>query len=135
MTDFQLDTSGAVWDRDARPLRSAISWPDLIPFCQGAVEAALRELLDNGAADDARRQGLSFADLLRFDRIAPATLARIMADCFQWADRFGPDWPDAASGCDFWSERQAERWESEGFPPLHLYLGDDGLIHHRETNP
>lgn len=132
MTAFQLDTSGEValpWHGWGDKREPVTTWGKLTPFTQGYIEALLE------AAGDAIFLRINGAQDFAFSDIAPATLARIMADCFQWADRFGPDWPDAASGCDFWSERQAERWESEGFPPLHIYLGDDGLIHHRETNP
>ena len=141
MDTFKLDTSGAVDMPSAHGGTVPFRWGGLTPFAQGVVTAALSGGADeevgpyhwpapiDASKPDGERQTWR---LVGFSDLAPATLARIIDDCAAWLDRFGPDWPDAGHGEAFEIERQAGRWESEGFPPLALYLGDDGLIHTQE---
>lgn len=133
MSDFQLDTSGFVVLPASRAPGASfaydrpIEWSDLTPFQQGAVESALKSQEWCPMNDD----------LYGFSSLAPATLARIMADC-EWKMRVvGPPILDERGvdvfwtikrGADFWAARQAGE-QGDHFPPLALYLADDGLIY------
>lgn len=66
-----------------------------------------------------------------FRHLAPATLARILKDCEEFqAIRRELRAHDADNGAHFWEGRQQGAWRK--FPPLTLYLGDDGLIRFEE---
>jgi hypothetical protein len=116
MSDFTLDTSGEVacdehgW---------AHVWSDLTPFQQGYVEAALRP-----------REGLYYPLTSRFagfSDLAPETLAAMLKDCEAWQRELRLASPaTAASGAGFWEDRRRGLWRH--FPPLTLYLGDDGKV-------
>lgn len=131
MTQFQLDTSGAVtltgFD-NGKPL--VVEWRDLSPFTQGYIEAAFRFMHDYLGLRAGRYAPLAFSDL------APETLARIIADCEVWISGFvgrtrlaAPDRADM--GCEFWRIRQAGRRST--FPPLTVQLGDDGKVRFAEA--
>lgn len=129
---FQLDTSGSVLlTLPPNDVFKHIFWTDLDAFTQGYVEALLRSLV----ADIQATVHWSATDIhaaCRFDRIAPATLARIMADCKRYTK--GCDWPLIANdGRTYWALRQAGRLVN--YPPLTPYLGDDGLIYLRDGLP
>lgn len=120
---FQLDTSGVV------PFEGGtlglISWEGVGQrgglFTQGYVEALL-----DAAADQFglvvinahhKETNPAFSDLAR------ETLARIIEDCARAQAQGHGD------GAWFWEYRQeANEAPKAGFPPLTLYLGDDGLV-------
>lgn len=121
-----LDTSGSV--RLPMSPRSVIRnhlWSDLTPFAQGYVEAALTGPIEY--PDPNEGWGPSCSP--KFGWLAPATLAAMMADCETLAARVRAiDFP--ATGKFLWEIRQAGQLAPE-FPPITLYLSEDGLIHHR----
>ena len=127
MTEFKLDTSGGVlakWD-GGNPRH--ISWTMLSPFVQGYVEAQAEELAKWFMAEC----GLNSL-ILRFVNWAPETLARIIEDCEALDTR--TDGPRSAQqGRDFWTTRQTgdATWSCR-FPPLTVYLSDDGKVCLRE---
>lgn len=122
---FQLDTRGVV---PRHGFIGVIQWPDLTPFTQGAIGAALSGPIFGWPSGE---DGLYATP--RFSDLHPATLARIIADCEQMEGRGLSDAGlknSGDKGGTFWRLRQANIYPS--FPPLTLYLGDDGLIHLRE---
>lgn len=61
-----------------------------------------------------------------FSDLAPETLARIREDCAAYRQRLLPsDLNHARYGEGFWIDRQRA---GSHFPPLTLYLGDDGKV-------
>lgn len=129
MSAFTLDTSGGVRipHGDGSIL---VTWgmPHLSPFAQGYVEAALTERARTAIAASLRNP--------RFDMLAPATLAAMLKDCeaFQALGHWVVF--NVNTGKDFWLDRQSKqltRAAGRAFPPLALYLGDDGLIYQREA--
>lgn len=129
MADFQLDTSGCVVipTDDPRYIGERwFWWSNLSPFTQGYVEAALTDLNTT--------VGRTWA----FRNLAPETLAKMIADCAAWARERGPGWEGVGPGQHFWRVR-AEEFDGFGpiagldlkrrFPPLTLYLGDDGKVY------
>jgi len=133
VSGFVLDTSGAVPMPSAHGGTVAFLWGGLIPFQQGAVEAALRECW---AAPMKDANGGKWPVKPGFSDLAPTALARIVEDCERFQQSRWNTHPTADP------ERQrlqgAAYWKSGGafggFPPLDLYLADDGLIHHREQS-
>lgn len=127
MTEFKLDTTGAVEWRDGEVLR----WDRLSPFAQGYVEAALRSpLLVEGPDGEDADFYAAFRDL------APSTLAAMLKDCEAVRGYFPRQ--SAENGERFYHERQRypNGWViTSGYKlmPLTLHLGDDGLIYQRET--
>lgn len=126
MTDFTLDTSGAIRLVPARsdPDGPIYRWSDLTPFAQGYVEAML-------ASVDRSVGGFSFP---AFSDLAPATLSRIIGDC-EAADHLRPGVSaegDRASGAQFHAMRQSGLFAVR-FPPLTVSLGEDGLIYLAEA--
>lgn len=139
----QIDTSGSVLVQRATsggPFE--VRWSDLNPFTQGFIEAALLgtapdDLEVRGSEDTYRQAG--FSDL------APETLARFMEDCERFAHVIGDPRPpihNAGIGERFWKARQlgfTTYWslhqaELRGpFPPLRLYLADDGKVRIKEA--
>lgn len=122
MADFQLDTSGAVWvGLTATQNFTPLNWSDLSPFAQGYVEAAFNEW-----------QGVSEAGFYGFADLAPETLAAMLQDCDRAQEVLTTLFlsPEEA-GAALWRERQLGRLPD--FPPLALYLGDDGKIYQREA--
>lgn len=129
-TQFKIDTSGGVERLNDWTGHTKWRWSDLSPFQQGAVEAALRELRFRLRA----ARHYDAAKNVRFDRLTPATLQRIMADCErQAAAAYSDRAPDRLDGEIFWEARQAGRLRSHGFPPLTTSLAEDGLIHLSEV--
>lgn len=125
MDTFKLDTSGRVATERANDVRKHpaeryVIWPDLSPFVQGYIEAAY-DLADFERGGDPP----GFADL------APETLARIMED----ADRYRRPELDYTreEGESFWIWQAEGFGDTEDFPPLALYLGDDGKVRIREA--
>ena len=57
--------------------------------------------------------------------------AKLDNDCEEWMRRCGP-YMGPGHGRDFWEDRNIAR--SNRFPPLTLYIGDDGLIYQRENS-
>ena len=141
MSNFQLDTSGAVLKPVAdipginTPQFHPIQWTDLTPFQQGAVGAALREVA-NGHGVTQFNEGWRAP---RFSDLAPATLARIMWDCERlWEAQKGRMIyvNTQYDGALFWGNRKGPGMlmhYGEVFLPLTLYLGGDGLIYAKET--
>lgn len=140
MTTFQLDTSGSVLlTLPPNDVFKHVFWPDLVPFTQGYVEALFANLRDG---DLGYLPLASIKRDLRFDRLAPATLAQIMADC-ERARKVLDSYPgrpdlETLQGRDFWNARQAggaNHWANAvvPFPPLTPYLGDDGLIYLKDA--
>ncbi|MGA0604913.1 hypothetical protein ACO2Q0_02850 [Phenylobacterium sp. VNQ135] len=132
MADFQLDTSGAVgpYTLDAATpgfvapngVRTCfLTWDELTPFQQGYVRAALADAPAVGPAADLR--------FPRFSDLSPATLEAMLGDCERRRGRVTGE----RVGALFWKNRQGGHEVDEGFPPLTLFLADDGLIHHREA--
>lgn len=131
-----LDTSGRVAG-DVGGLAVWREFEELSPFQQGYVKAALHRL-----SVDLLAQWLDDVDAYRapaFRDLAPEALAAMLKDCQEvgdYAEFFAVD-----PGTSFWLNRQSE-WPAWGerrlrlvprFPPLTLYLGDDGKIYQRET--
>lgn len=129
MTQFQLDTSGAV---DALPLKGsdldpgAWLWSDLSPFTQGYIEALFAA---------AREENGVFAHA-GFSDVAPETLACIIADCAAFIAQH-PGWDHPDGGRLFWEGRNGAEAEVDSlfgrtcqahFPPLTVQLGDDGKV-------
>lgn len=102
---------------------------DLSPFAQGYIEAALDGQKVPAAYDGSepvKYRVVAFSDL------APATLAAMLEDCGRWR-ALHPSVEDHHGGI-FWECRQVvSKVAAEGFPPVHLYLADDGKIHQREA--
>lgn len=110
------------------------AWVDLDPFTQGAVEAAISEIPPQGDADD----GLYW--VARISDLAPEALARIVEDCAGFQKEFGGGDYTSEEGKECWDARQ-NGWTrygarlkqavrlSRAFPPLRLFLAEDGLIH------
>lgn len=139
MAEFTLDTSGYV----KKPGREGSPWADdkwtwstLDPFTQGYVRRALEDNAPEiNATINARcldlgedRPPVAFSDL------APETLAAMMKDCAAYLALHSV--PETAAnysslGRDFWHDRQSGRCPA--FPPLTLYLGDDGKVYQREA--
>lgn len=118
MTQFQLDTSGAV---DGK------RWSDLSPFTQGYIEALFAMLsVDLGFAGEwtahlalagqAQREP-AFSDLAR------ETLARIIADCAAMRAKGLRDTQEV--GRSAWEVRQMGATD---FPPQTVQLDDDGKV-------
>lgn len=133
MTDFTLDTSGAVeipttvpWtpshEAHAGPVR-IVRWPDLDAFTQGYVEALLKNLIvdqqTNSRGETIHEQDAGFSDL------SPEALAMILADCAAW-HKSHPGSTRRAHGQRLWTERQLGTLDR--FPPLTVSLGDDGKV-------
>lgn len=104
-----------------RPKPQCPSWYSLSPFTQGYVEAVFASENDPAVG--------GFSDL------APETLARIIADCEEFAvfaRKLNQKEVTAFVstfhwGATFWNYRQADRWPN-AFPPLTVELGDDGKV-------
>lgn len=113
-----FDTSGTVRRPGfARPL----AWSDLSPFEQGYVEALFVET--RRANPHHPVVGCGFSDL------APEALVMILRDCEGWLKLY----PKASGGASFWRCRQDQLVTRPDFPPLTVYLGDDGRVHLRTT--
>lgn len=136
MTEFTLDTSGKVpayYVERRTGTVSAWRWKDLDLFTQGYVEALFESL-----SVDLHTDWLDRVDPYRspgFSDLARKTLAAILKDCaeFQNPKLGAPDWAvfNVETGRDFWRDRQGQqltRHSSARFPPLTVYLGDDGLV-------
>lgn len=120
---FQFDTTGMI---DTHPDEEQdrghlISWPALTPFTQGYVEALFEQAF--GDYRDCGWPVPSFSDM------APETFARIIADCEQAQThrQHQAGFTSAEQhGRFFWADRQRDC--QAGFPPLTVYLGDDGKV-------
>lgn len=145
---FTLDTSGGV----ARPLTEDgyadgwLYWSDLSPFAQGYIEAALLSAsLDTAHTRDCEyvtSEGpagctcpagrFGYRRPIRFDWLAPETLASMLADCAFPDHR--REWENGLrreDGAAFWRNRQAGQWPS--LSPVTLILADDGKVRRREA--
>lgn len=114
-----FDTSGTVRRPGfARPL----AWSDLSPFEQGYVEALLRSY------SDTLTEGLGEPLMVGFSDLDPEALAMSLRDC----EAMEADWPLQAQpadlGATYWREQQRGALATKGFPPLTVYLGDDGRV-------
>lgn len=120
MSDFKLDTSGAV------PVHGRLgvwTWPDLSPFEQGYAEAMLTL---TGDAAPGLWHWCGAVRQAAFRWLAPETLARIREDCqrvLMSGRYYRPNAPE--SGATFWARRQRGDYPV-GYPALTVYLGDDG---------
>jgi len=135
---FQLDTSGGVQQFNAANIEThKVFWGNLSPFYQGYIEALIADSIDDLCPDPMH----PFSNLLGFSDIAPATLARIMADCERHPNNKGTD-PDVQwrRGRNAWDDRNpygatyGSRVSGYWYPPLTPYLGDDGLIYLKEPD-
>jgi len=145
MADFTLDTSGAVATGDAaQGTYWAYFWPDLSPFERGYTRKALEDLnealranpgnyLDGGEGVEYIGPTVGFSDL------SPEALGVIRKDCklaennsyawHTWLDRVGVE-----GGKNFWESRQKpHRWYAKTFPPLTVFLSDEGRVCLREA--
>jgi hypothetical protein len=129
---FTLDTSGFVEGPPQGVRTKRFWWKDLTPFQQGYVEAALRP-----------REGLYYPLTSRFagfSDLAPETLAAMLKDCasfVNYVDGLGSSALGAREGARFWNGRNSGAlgdgaWAA-AFPPVTLYLGDDGRVYAREA--
>lgn len=69
-----------------------------------------------------------------FRHLAPETLAAMLKDCEAFVRSCHPSYADMArpvGGRNLWVGRQGGTYPA--FPPLTLYLGDDGLIYQKEV--
>lgn len=125
-TGVKVDTSGAVWVDPVECPGVGWLWSDLTPFQQGYVRAAFASFRmgDIGHWPDAEARKIGFRHL------HPSTLAAMLKDCEEWVARCGPEM-GAGHGRDFWEDRNVAR--SIRFPPVTLYLGDDGRVIQREA--
>ena len=157
----QLDTSGFVevpvktpsaaapythTRQHARPTR----WSALDPFMQGYVGGASVStgpivkcrsygcngrgyVSENNRSDNpCKGCGTTGKQPFAFSDLAPETLARIVEDCAtRMAER--PRLGSEKDGEHFWRARQRGTWEAT-FPPLTVYLGDDGKVYLREAS-
>ncbi len=144
MTDFQLDTSGAIPTPSCPAGWTFTRWSDLTPFVQGYVEAVFagfvppsgdycRACRGSGmwhCADPSRvgeSEGCGQRVSYAFSDLAPATLVRIIADCeLRGRSTTRGVGVQAEDGRIFWAERQAGDWSA--FPPLTVSLSDDGKV-------
>lgn len=132
MSGFKLDTSGGVRVPDAllgepRERSSEWRWSDLSPFAQGYIEAAFESVEWPDPAE-----GFGPSGTPRFSDLAHATLAAMLEDCERWKCQF-PRVGAQEDGMAFWVLRNAQFVRRSNFPPLTLYLADDGKIHQREA--
>lgn len=133
MGEFTLDASGfvrKVGHRNSRP-QDLLAWADLGAFTQGYVEGVKqwRRLLAYRIPPQERVEGegdLDFHDWT-FSDLAPEALAMILRDCAA-AQHPAPGVGryTVEAGRRFWAARQAGQWKA--FPPLAVYLGDDGKV-------
>lgn len=122
---FKLDTSGWVSDHNAD--REAV-WSDLSSFEQGYVREMLTYAICEMEDTPLVKDGLGWK-YPGFSDLAPETLARIREDCAAYRQRLLPsDLNHARYGEGFWIDRQRA---GSHFPPLTLYLGDDGKVRFR----
>lgn len=124
MTEFQLDTSGVVCCAPFTAAhlalgRTRVVWSDLSPLAQGSLEALLRQLAQQ-SGPWTPREGWRDTHWPGFSDLAPETLARIIEIC---PGRQGATVEDGAT---FWREQQEGQFED--FPPVTVYLGDDGKV-------
>lgn len=134
MSTFTLDTSGVVHIRtEPHGDWRGIGWSDLTPFAQGYVEAAKqsrRLIVHRVGGDELDTFDWAFSDL------APETLAAMLKDCEAHELAYPLQAADPRRhnrGFNFWRNRQAGMWTASGWPPVALYLGDDGKIQQREA--
>jgi hypothetical protein len=113
---FQFDTAGRVLVQGQAKFPILTEWSDLSPFEQGYINAAMESFCAELAKD---------YKTVCFGCLASETLARIMDDC----ERYAYEHPRHASehGGMFWMRRQRDEWPT--FPPLTVYLGNDGKIY------
>lgn len=103
-------------------------------FAQGYVKALLSGPITVGADAHTYNSVLQ----LGFSDLAPATGARIIADCKEaLADPLAGYKPHVESGRMFWRDRQANMLNGMDprFPPLTPHLGEDGKVYLREGAP
>lgn len=122
---FELDTSGSVgpmpgWEKPVPTCDRFIFWEKLDPLTQGYAEAQLREVFEWGTLADGKPYG--------FRHFAPETLATMMADCAAWRKAYCKVGDTPKDGAKFWELRQLQLVHRPDFPPLTLYLSDDGKI-------
>lgn len=142
MGEFKLDTSGAVFIPDPRFPAGAtrIRWEDLSPFAQGYVEASWREWghLHPGKVWGSLVKPFGFSDL------SPEALSMILGDCEAHQKTYGlpaGDPRNTARGRNFWVNRQTGMWAKTGaglvggFPPLRVWLDDDGKVELSPSQP
>lgn len=138
---FTLDTSGAVVgpSRDESGPEWVKLWPDLSPFAQGYIEAMPWEDLNDKEFEhrcNTVGQGAEYPEL-GFRDLASETLAAILRDCAAWLAKYpaGPEYANDAvnDGAYLWKDRQNGLYVEDAFPPLTLYLGDNGKVYLKET--
>lgn len=139
MSEFTLDMPGYVQIEAPYTLEVIrLRFRDLSPFEQGYVEAMKNDRRMLSYFDDARM--LDWHDWA-FSDLAPETLSVIRRDC---AALVSPPYvfaSGAEAGRFCWEWRQ-RGWRNtsggptlrETFPPLTIYLGDDGLVCFKETS-
>lgn len=140
MGGFKLDTSGEVGIMPAgRWNERFMRWSDLSPFAQGYIEAALTsygdvlEMRPRGAGESPMLRSMIIAHRpARFSDLAPATLAAMLEDCERWKCQF-PAVGAQEDGMAFWVLRNAQFVKRSAFPPVALFLADDGKIRQREV--
>ncbi|MBU0801396.1 MAG: hypothetical protein KKA05_10415 [Alphaproteobacteria bacterium] len=123
----QLDTSGTVlgvFDRELMKRDGCWTWDGMNNFMQGYISAAL--LAETGLSGVPLWQNKAFSDF------APQALKLADENCTRF-QRLTPGANDQDMGAMFWNDQQAGRWERVCFPPIAVYVGEDGLIYFREA--
>lgn len=126
MSKFTIDTSGRVAG-DVGGLAIWYEFDDLDDFTQGSALAVLGAFGEALTAD-----GHTVIDV-RFDRLSPETLARIVADCAHAQNVFQSLGfkTGVVEGVQFWRGRNdglPTGVFGVAYPPLVPQLGNDGLI-------
>lgn len=96
-------------------------WDNLTEFAQGFVAVSL-ETLQRRLLRQGRRVKLAFSDL------SAEAIALIFTDCAKVNGADDAAWLNADAGRDFWIGRQLGGFANAGFPPLNIYLDEEGKV-------
>lgn len=122
-----LGTSGRVAG-DIDGLAVWYEFEDLSPFAQGYVEALFAShRQDLGTATYYANDQREWRDAA-FSDLAPEALAMILADCDRWIQLYPATGRGTANGARFWELRNLQLITRTDFPPLRVYLNDDGKV-------
>lgn len=144
MNEFTFDTSGyVIVPYGSRFIGDRAFWPDLDPFAQGYVAAAIKAASvlalkgfepteEEDAGPGAVPRICAFTDL------ATETLMAMLRDCAEAQRTLGPT---KMGGAAFWRIRDRRHIGAPGiyealqtrFPPITLCLGTDKKIHQRSA--
>lgn len=126
---YALDTSGTVHAVPGGPAKQGthhpvdLDWCDLSPFVQGYVEALFAD--EGGVLSLLLERYAHEGVQVRFDDLAPETLARIVADC----EAAAPAEPRAYNA-DALRKMGADLWRRSGKT---VQIGDDGKVRFAEA--